>query len=848
MCHIWVDIIHFMLKTKVLLLFFLLIGSFYFSAAQQLKAFTVKGFVMDDNDLPISGVSVSVLNKNTGTVTNDSGYFIIKFSSTQSVAVVFSHTGYNTLRKLISPKNRNDSLTIHLEKDVTNLGEVIIKDERVRRESGRVEINADKAILNPSPISGIESLLKIFVGSSNELTSQYSVRGGSYDENLIYVNDFEVFRPYLIKSGQQEGLSFINPEMTGNVKFYNGGFQSKYGDKMSSVLDITYRKPKKFGGSAYVGLLEQGLHLEGISKNKKITYEFGVRNRSNKNLLSGQTTKGNYIPSSSDLQSLITWQCSKKWQMELFANFSTTKFELYPQEAQLTSSVFTPLYTENIGLDIYFQGQEKDAYQTNFIGYAATQQVNKNLKLKWMLSHFNNNETENVDITGAYVFGNRDFDNSSATYGSIINPLGAGAYQNFSRNTLEIGVWNASHKGTLELGKQVIMWGNSFESQTINDKLNEWKYTDSAGYSLPYSTHGFNFTDVVKAQNNINLFRMTGYVQDNIQLKDSNDVAMQVGVRYNYNNLNKEFFLSPRAGLSYKPKRWTKDVILKMSAGLYYQPPFYREMRLPDGSLNTGLKAQKSWQVSGGFDYNFKLNNRPARFTTEAYYKNLWDVALYDLDNVSLQYVGNNNAKAYALGLETRLYTELVKDAESWISFGIMNSMEKPDNMFYYQYKNKEDSIITANTTDKVVADSLKTKLGWVRRPTDRLLTFGLFLQDYLNTNKNFKVYLNTLYGSNMPYSIPGNVKYRDALIIEPYIRVDIGFSALLLDKETGPHRSHSPFRNFESIWASLEVFNLIDRQNTISYMMIKDYQNNTFAMPNRLTPRMLNLKLVVKW
>ena len=848
MCHIWFDIIHFMLKKKIVLLFFILIGFYFSLSAQQLKSFNIKGCILDDNDLPISGVSITVLNKNIGSFSNDSGYFNIKFSSTQSVAIVFSHTGYNTLRKTVFPKNKNDSLIIHLEQDVTSLNEVIIKDEKARKEVGRVEVNPDKAILNPSPISGIESLLKIFVGSQNELTSQYSVRGGSYDENLIYVNDFEVFRPYLIKSGQQEGLSFINPEMTGNVKFYNGGFQSKYGDKMSSVLDITYRKPKKFGGSAYIGLLEQGLHLEGVSKNNKITYEFGVRNRSNKNLLSGQTTQGNYIPSSSDLQSLITWQCSKKWQMELFANFSTTKFELYPQQAQLTSSVFTPLYTENLGLDIYFQGQEKDAYQTNFIGYAITNQTSKKLKLKWMISRFNNNEIQNTDITGAYVFGNRDFDNSSSTYGSIVNPLGAGAYQNFSRNTLDITVLNATHKGVLDLGKQVIMWGNSFEYQTINDKINQWTYTDSAGYSLPYSTHGFNFTDVVKTNNDFNLFRMTGYVQDNIQFKDSNDVTMQVGVRYNYNNLNKELFFSPRTGLSFKPKNWRKDVILKMSAGMYYQPPFYREMRLPDGSLNKDLKAQKSWQVSTGFDYNFKLNNRPARISTEAYYKNLWDVDLYDQNNVSLQYFGNNSAKAYAMGVETRLYTELVKDAESWISFGVMNAMEKPDNMFFYQYLNKEDSIITANTTDKVVADSIKNKIGWLRRPTDRLLTLGLFLQDYLNTNKNFKIYFNTLYGSNMPYSIPGNVRYRDALIIEPYIRVDVGFSALLLDKETGPHRSHSPFRNFQSIWASLEVFNLIDRQNTISYMMIKDFQNNTFAMPNRLTPRMLNLKLVVRW
>ena len=837
-----------MFRTKLFILFLICFLCQQTAHSQQSKAFIIKGFILDENDLPISGASVTALNKNTGVVSNDSGYFIIKFNSIQSVALVFSHTGFNTIRKSISLKNRIDSLTIHLEKNVTSLNDIVIKDDRGRREVGRIELNADKAVLNPSPISGIESLLKVFVGSNNELTSQYSVRGGSYDENLIYVNDFEVFRPYLIKSGQQEGLSFINPELTGNVKFYNGGFQSKYGDKMSSVLDITYRKPKHFGGSAYVGLLEQGLHLEGVSNNKKFSYLFGVRNRSNKNLLGSQTTKGNYIPSSSDLQSLFTWNCSKKWQLELFTNFSSTKFELYPEQAKLTSSVFTPLYTTNIGLDIYFQGQEKDAYQTNFIGFAATNQITKKLKLKWLLSHFNNNETENVDITGAYLFGDRDFSSSSATYGSIVNPLGAGAYQNFSRNTLDITVWNFSTKGSLDRGKHLFSWGNSFDYQTINDKLNEWKYTDSAGYSLPYSAHDFNFSEVVKSKNDLNVFRMSGYFQDNIQFKDSSDVTMQAGVRYNYNNLNNELFFSPRVGLSYKPKNWKRDVIIKMSAGLYYQPPFYREMRKKDGSLNTDLKAQKSWQVSGGFDYNFKINNRPARLSTELYYKNLWDVVPYDVNNVSLQYFGTNSAQAYALGLETRLYSELVKDAESWISFGIMNTQERLDNFFFYRYYNKEGVEINQNVTDQVVTDSVKNNVGWIRRPTDRLLTLGLFLQDYLTTNKNFKMYFNTLYGSNMPYNVPGNPKFRNALVVEPYIRVDVGFSALLLDKETGPHRSHSPFRNFESIWASLEVFNLIDRQNTISYMMIKDFQNNTFAMPNRLTPRMLNLKLVVRW
>ena len=838
-----------MVRYKCLfLLFFFFLGLYTSLFAQQIKHISIQGIVLDDNDLPIIGVSVSVLNKNIGTISNDSGVFNLKFITTQPVALVFTHTGYNTIRRRVLLKESKGLITIHLERRVTDLTDVVVKDERVRREAGRIELNPDRAIVNPSPISGIESLLKIFVGSNNELTSQYSVRGGSYDENLIYVNDFEVFKPYLISSGQQEGLSFINPELTGNVKFYNGGFQSKYGDKMSSVLDISYKKPKAFGGSAYIGLLEQGFHTEGTSKNKKFTYLFGVRNRSNKNLLSGQTTTGNYIPSSSDIQTLLTWQCSKKWQMELFANFSTTTFTLIPQSAILTSSVFTPLYTENIGLNINFSGQERDAYQTNFVGFSATNQVRKNLKLKWMLSSFTNNEAENVDVTGVYTFGNRDFDNTSTTYGSIINPLGAGAYQNYSRNTLNINVLNASHKGVLDLGTQVIMWGNSVEYQHINDKIDEWQYTDSAGYSLPYSLHDLNFSQVVKSQNDLNIFRMNGYVQDNIQLKDSSDVTMQVGMRYNYNNLNNELFFSPRAGLSFKPKNWEKDVILKMSAGLYYQPPFYREMRRPDGSLNQQLKAQKSWQISAGLDYNFKLNDRPARLSSEMYYKNLWDVDPYDVNNVSLQYFGSNSAIAYAAGLETRLYTELVKDAESWVSFGVMNTMEKLDNFYYYQYKNKEGQIINAGSPDQVVADSMKTNVGWVRRPTDRRLTLGMFLQDYLNTNKNCKIYFNTVYGSNMPYDIPGNPKYRNALIIEPYIRVDVGFSALLLDKETGKHRSHSPFRNFQSIWASLEVFNLIDRENTISYMFVKDFQNNTFAMPNRLTPRMLNLKLMVRW
>ena len=810
---------------------------------------TISGKVLDENDQPLQSVSVQILNKQKGTFTDVAGSFSIAVTPKKAMALVFTFTGYKSVQKnFLLNDGEVEKITIKLELITQQLQTVTVTDDREKREAGRIAIDAQKSLVNPSPIGGIESLIKIFVGSNNELTSQYSVRGGSYDENLIYVNDFEVFRPYLVSSGQQEGLSFINPEMTGNVKFFNGCYQAKYGDKMSSVLDITYRKPKAFAGSAYVGLLEQGLHLEGTAAKSKVTYNLGLRNRSNRNLLSSQETKGNYIPSSSDLQGLITYQANDKWLLEVLANVSATKFTLYPEKSKLTSSVFSNLFTANLGLDIYFQGQEKDKYGTSFVGFSATHQPRKNLKLKWMLSHFNDAEEENKDIAASYLFGERDFDKSKSTYGLIINPLGAGVYLNYGRNKLNIDVWNASHKGSLDKGKHFLQWGNTIEQQVISDKLNEFQYNDSAGYSLPYNPSTLQLYSVLKSKTDLNVTRFNGYVQDNIQFKDSADIILQIGVRYNYNTLNNEFLISPRMGISFKPKKWQKDVVLKASAGIYNQPPFYRELRRYDGTVNTNLKSQKSWQLSAGFDYNFKLFQRPARLTTEAYYKNMTDVVPYDIDNVRIRYFGENSAKAYAVGFETRLYGELVKDAESWVSFGLLNTREKIDNFFYQQYKNAAGEVITASSTDQVIADSVKTNVGYVRRPTDRLITFGLFFQDYMSDNKNLKFYMNALYGSNLPYNISNSVKYRNALVIEPYIRIDMGFSALLLNGEKAARRSHSPFKNFQNIWASVEIFNIIDRANTISYLLIKDFQNNTFALPNRLTPRLLNLKLVARF
>ncbi|WP_416437783.1 TonB-dependent receptor [Phnomibacter sp. MR] len=810
---------------------------------------SIAGKIMNEKAEPMAGVSVVVLGNTSGVTSNDSGRFVINVRSGRAIALVFSYAGYKTqqLRFYLTTAEQ-ESIFVRMEPGAAELAPVEVTSKKDRRESGLVSINPKFITQNPSPITGVESMIKVLVGSNNELSSQYNVRGGSYDENLIYVNDFEVFKPYLIRNGQQEGLSFINPELVRNVNFYNGGFHARYGDKMSSVLDVQYKKPTAFKGSAYVGLLEQGMHAEGSAAKSKVTYLFGVRNRNLRNLLSAQETKGNYQPSSNDVQAVISYAPNNKWQLDMVGNLSSTRFDLEPQESQQTTSVFTSQFSANLGLDIFFTGKEVDKYNTRMLGLSATHQVNDKMKLKGMLSYFNNKEAENINIAGSYLFGERDFDKASSSFGLIANPLGAGVFLNYARNELNVQVLNATLKGSYDKGQHYWQFGHSVERNTITDALNEFEYQDSAGYSLPNNAGPLQVFRNLKGNASIEAWRMNGYMQDNIAFNKNNGLNLQAGLRYNYNTLNNELLLSPRVGVSYAPLQWKRDVIFKGSAGLYHQPPFYREMRRPDGSVNTDLKAQRSWQVSGGMDYAFKMMDRPFRVSTEAYYKNMWNVVTYDIDNVRLRYAGENNAKAYAYGVEGRLFGELVKDAESWLSVGFMKSMENIDGDFYQQYFNKDGELITANTQDQIATDSTRMDVGWLRRPTDRRINIGLFFSDYLTTNKNFRVHTQLLYGSNLPYNIPGSVRYRNALEIPSYFRVDMGFSYLLVGGDKSLRRSHDPFRNLESMLLSLEVFNLLDRANTISYALIKDFDNNTFAIPNRLTPRLVNVKLTVRW
>ena len=843
---------------RLLLIFFLCaFGNQY--AHAQAKGARITGQVVNESNDSLPGVSIQILGKPGGVATDANGRFQIQVPAERAIALRFSYTGYKPLQRnfLLQP-NETEFIRIRMELSADTLETVLITDDRDRRETGLTKPNP-KSILNlPSAVTGVESLIKIFVGSNNELTSNYSVRGGSYDENLIYVNDFEIFRPYLVRSGQQEGLSFIHPEMVRNLSFYNGGFAARYGDKLSSVLDIQYRTPKaslknqrvvRQGGSAYVSLLEQGLMLEGLDRKEKFAYLIGFRNRSNRNLLSSQDTKGNYVPSSKDLQALLSYTFNAKWRAEILGNLSSTRFQLAPESSQLTASVFSPLFSANLGIDIDFAGRENDDYQTRMIGASIIHQPKKQLTLKWMLSRFENNEAERIDIQGAYLFGERDFDKRNTTYGLIINPLGAGIYHTWSRNQLELSNWNVGHKGSWEKDKHRFQWGMNLERTTINDQLFEWEFQDSAGYALPYQPNLLQLNRIVNSTANLEVNRLSGYAQDQLVWNGKKGViTLNAGIRWNYNDLNDQLLLSPRIQTSFKPSS-KRDIVYRLSLGSYQQPPFYRELRRYDGTLNTTLRAQRSWQGVAGFDYQFiGLSGRPMRLTTEAYYKHLRDVVPYDVDNVRIRYFGESSAKAYATGLEMRLHGELVPDAESWISLGIMESREDLFNDHYYRYKNASGEFITSGTSDQVVTDSTRFDVGWVRRPNDRRITLGLFFQDYLSTNRNIQVFLNLLYGSNLPYNIPGWVRYRNAAVIDPYIRCDMGFSAILWDEKTSIKRSHSPFQSFSLVRLSLELFNIVDRANTISYLQVKDFSNTTYLLPNRLTPRLLNLKLTARW
>ena len=781
---------------------------------------TVSGIVRDDNGKPMEYVVVANEATGAGTNTNAKGFYILEVPSGKNVSLIYHAEGYALIRKNVQ-LNSDDVRTIDISLVVraTELSEFVLKNPKARIEAGSVLIDVSKVAAMPTVNSSVEDIIKLAVGSHDELTNQYSVRGGSFDENLVYVNDFEIYRPFLVRSGQQEGLSFVNPDLVSNVNFSVGGFQAKYGDKMSSVLDVTYKRPAQFSGSVMTSLLGASLHLEGASKNQKLTYLIGARQKSNQYLLQSQPTKGVYNPSFTDIQALVDYHINSKWDIEAIANYARNRFTFYPQSEVTSFGALNQAYQ----LDVFYSGSEFDQFDSRFGGISATYHpTDSRLKLKFLASAFQTNEFETYDISGQYLFGQLQTDMSQSNYGNIKTYLGAGQIEDWARNYLNATVGDVGIRGSYDAKNNFIQFGINGTATMISDVLHQWEMRDSAGFNQPYNPSLLQMAYFYNTNTNFNYMRLSAFAQDNIHFDPQNRLTATLGIRFNYSFLNQEFIASPRAQIAYKPD-WVSDWVFKFSTGLYAQPPFYREMLDVEGNVNMQLKAQKSYQYVLGTDYNFKMYNRPFKVTLETYYKDQWDLDPYYYNNVSIQYTGKNDAIGYVYGGEVRLYGDLVKDATSWISIGIMKAAQKiTDSGSIPGYKNYFPS------------------------PSDQRFSLGIYFEDYLPRNKNFKVHISGIYSSGLPVGPPTGHLYQDVIRLPAYKRVDIGFSALLLDAERKNRPAHSFFNNLKSIWGSLEIFNLLDIQNTLSYTWIQDQTtNNTYGVPNRLTSRLLNVKLL---
>ncbi|MCF8450916.1 MAG: TonB-dependent receptor [Taibaiella sp.] len=806
-----------MLQKKVFILIVLL---FSLSCVYGQSAY-VTGFVKDDRDKAIEQALVADELTGMGTYTDKKGFYRLEIPADKDVSVVFYSAGHILTRRtvlLFQGATRTIDVQLATNK-LTELEEFTIKDQRKRGEAGSVYLDVSKAVYMPSIIGGVEGMIKLAVGSNNELTSQYSVRGGNFDENLVYVNDFEIYRPFLVRTGQQEGLSFVNSDLVSNVNFSVGGFQSKYGDKMSSVLDVTYKRPKEFAGSVTTSLLGASMHLEGATKNQRLTYLVGARQKSNQYVLQSQPTKGIYNPSFTDIQALVNYKLGKSWDLEGIGNYARNRFTFFPETSTSSFGVLNQAYQ----LSIFYQGGEFDQFDSRFGGLSATyHKEGSKFRMKFLGSAFRTNEYETYDISGAYLLGELQTDMSKRDFGQIKTYLGAGSIQNFARNYLNVNVGDVGMRGSYEAKNNLIQFGANTTVTGIADELHEWERRDSAGFSQPYNPDALPIAGFFHSTASFDYMRVSGFVQDYIRL-DSGRLTVTAGLRFNHSFLNNEFILSPRAQVAYRPKWEKRDIVFKLSGGKYVQPPFYREMRDPTGGINKQLLAQKSVQFVAGTDYNFKMFSRPFKVTGEGYYKNLWDMDPYRYDNVRIRYTGKNNAIGYVYGGEVRLYGDLVEDATSWISIGMLKAEQKI-----------------------IDSPSISGYDSYFPMPTDQRFMLGMYFEDYLPRNKNFKAHINMIYTSGLPVGPPRGHLYQNILRIPDYKRVDIGFSALLLDGDRKEYHTHSFFNNIKKIWGSLEVFNLLSIQNTLSYTWIQDQStNNMYAVPNRLTSRLINAKLL---
>ncbi|MBK8614190.1 MAG: TonB-dependent receptor [Flavobacteriales bacterium] len=820
----------------------------------QAQVATLSGSITYEDGSAAALTSVAVVGEKASTQADEEGQFTLSVPAGKPITVLFNLAGMTAERKL--ELSEGERRTVNVKLDAGELGEQVVT---VTREPGMEVMNPRTLTLMPNPTGDAMGLIKGGLGvmSRNELSSGYSVRGGNFDENLVYVNDIEVYRPFLVRAGQQEGLSFPNADMIQSIRFSPGGFEARYGDKMSSVLDITYKRPREFEGTASIGLMGGSFSIATPMLNKRLRQVTGFRYRTLQNLLSGLDTQGDYDARYTDLQTYWTYDLSDKVELGFLGVYSRNKYNVVPEDRE---TELGNIQTQALRFKVFFDGQEKTAFETFFGAVNLNVRPDRDVLLKFTASAFRTFESEYFDVLGQYYLQELDRDLGSDQFGEAIRNLGVGSNLDHARNDLDATVLTFAHRGFLQRPKSYLQWGADVRSEVINDKLSEWTLIDSADYSIPRNTgEDLLLSYSLKTKLNIESIRTSGYVQNAWEWKlDSVDrpgryIGLTAGVRAQYWTYNGQSIVSPRARFVFSPGGTRLDKAGRtvdrqhtywLATGLYYQAPFYRELRGFDGQLNPELRAQQSIHLMLGMERQMKLWDRPFKFTTEAYYKFLSDLVPYEVDNVRIRYYATNNSKGYAMGLDAKLNGEMIPGIESWISMSVMSTFEDIlDDYYYLRFNANGDTIIPGYTFDQVAVDSVMKTPGYIPRPTDQRVSVSLFFQDEMPQWPTFKVHMNLVFGTGLPFGPPNETRYADTLRTSLYRRVDIGFSKQFLGAK-GQEKTNF-LRHINSLTLSLEVFNLLNINNTVNYTWISDVSGRQYAVPDYLTPRRLNLKLI---
>ena len=802
---------------------------------------TIRGVILDENNNPISNVNIQA--GLVGTTSNKNGFYEVKLTAGKDVVLIFTHLSHKRIEAIFNLEN-GQSIEFNpvMKANIEQIATVVINTNTRQKVDGLTTITPQvlRTIKGAQP--GIENILKTLPGVniSNELSTQYSVRGGNFDENLVYVNEIEVYRPQLIRSGQQEGLSFVNTDLVQNVDFSAGGFQAKYGDKLSSVLDITYKTPIEKSIRAEASLLGGSIAAETISKDSKFSGILGLRYRDNSLFINSLETETNVVPVFADAQTYLTYKFSDKFHLNFLGNISLNKYDFTPQNRQTNFGTID----EPVALLVVYDGQEQDEYYATTGAFKANYFASEDLTLKLIASTYHTTEQEHFDILAQYRLGEVNSNIGDENLGEVEFSEGIGSQLTHARNDLDALIFNVEHKGNYDIDdKSTLEWSLKYTHEDIRDRLVEWEVIDSAGFSVrppffeipnnqpyePFEGPLVAFQNV-RATNSVKIDRIQAYGQwSKRDMIGNNEVFYNAGLRVHSWNVNSQIpnqegvtssnqiVVSPRAQFAIKPD-WEKDMLFRVAGGLYYQPPFYRELRDSSGVVQPDVKAQKSIHFVVGNEYSFEMWDRPFKLVSEAYYKHLTDVNPYTLENVRIRYRARNNAEAYAYGLDLRLNGEFVPGTESWFSFGYLKTEENIDDR------------------------------GFISRPTDQRLKFGVLFQDYVPNIPDLKMYLNLVYNTGVPGGSPSYADpYDFQTRLRDYRRADLGVSYVLVD----PNKTYTSKwkQRFKELTLGVEIFNIFDAQNTITNTWVRDvYSKRQFAIPNFLTPRVFNLRLSTRF